>query len=36
VEGLRDLAQARFRIGFILNDFWSFCAMRTDCRMFAR
>jgi putative flippase GtrA len=33
VEGLWGLAQARLWIGFILNDFWSFCAMRTDCRM---
>jgi len=35
VEDLRFLAQARDWIGFILIDFWSFCAMRTDCRMFA-
>jgi len=30
VEDLRFVAQARNWIGFILNDFWSFCAMRTE------
>ena len=31
VEDLEDLAQASFsRVGFILIDFWSFCAMRTE------
>jgi hypothetical protein len=29
VEDLQFIAQATGWIGFILNDFWSFCAMRT-------